>query len=187
MNIYKDLEDSLYAVVIALFPTWRIIFPFQNGPEPETPYLIIDVQKLDAVGREQTSSSVSVDVMGAGTITTIQNYQANVRFELVGKNDTNTAVAEMSQQLDLSLRTPQGYELQHVNNVSLYSYDPIERLAAKRETDIYMFYQLDTTFGYAVEIVSDQNWIEATSVTGVYRDAGREPDHTIVSTIEIPS
>lgn len=186
MNIYQNLEDSLYAMVIALFPTWRIIFPFQNGPEPETPYLVIDVQRLDALGREQTSGAVTV-TNGVGTTTMVQNYQAFVRFEFVGKNDTNTTVAEMSQQLDLNLRTPQGYELQHVNNISLYNYAPVERLVAKRETDVYMFYQLDTTFGYAVKVVPEQNWIEATSVTGVYRDAGREPDYTITSTIEIPN
>lgn len=185
MNIYKDLEDSLYAFVSTIFPTWTIIFPFQNAAEPVTPYLVIDVRHLDAVGREQTSGTVSVDEFDAGTTTTIQNYQAKVRFEFVGKNDSNTTVAEMSHQLEMNLRTPQGYELQHINNISLYRYNPVERLALKRETDTYMFYQLDTTFGYAVEIVSAQDWIDTTSITGIYHDAGREPDHTIVSTIEI--
>lgn len=185
MNIYQDLEDSLYKFVTGLFPAWTVIFSFQNGPEPETPYVIIDVKKLDAVGREQTSSSVSVDGE-IGTTTMLQNYLAHVRFELVGKNDTNTTASEMIQQLELMLRSNQGYELQHVNNISLFTYKPIERLPLKRETDIYMFYQLDTTFGYAVQLVSEQDWIETTSITGVYRDAGREPDHTIVSTIDIP-
>lgn len=186
MNIYKDLEDSLYAYVSALFPTWRIIFPFQNGPEPQTPYLVIDVKKLDAVGREQTSGTVSIDELDVGTVTTVQNYQAHVRFEFVGKNDSNTTVAEMSHQLELNLRSPKGYELQHIHNISLYMYKPVERLVLKRETDVYMFYQLDTTFGYAVQMVEEQDWIEFTNITGVYRDAGREPDYTIVSTIEIP-
>lgn len=185
MNIYKDLEDSLYAVVSSLFPAWRIIFPFQNGPEPETPYLVIDVSKMDAVGREQTSTTVSVDEFEVGTTTTLQAYQADVRFEFVGKNDSNTTVAEMSQQLAIMLRTPQGYEQQHVNRLSLFSVDPIERLALKRETDVYMFYQLDTLMGYSIQTVSDQNWIESTGLQGVYKDAGRLPDHTIVSTLEI--
>lgn len=185
MNIYQDLEDSLYAFVSALFPTWTIIFPFQNAAEPVTPYLVIDVRNLDAVGREQTSSSVSIGELGEGTTTTIQNYQAKIRFEFVGKNDSNTTVAEMSHQLEMNLRTPKGYELQHTNNISLYQYNPVERLALKRETDTYMFYQLDTTFGYAVQITSEQDWIETTGITGTYYDAGREPDHTIVSTIEI--
>ncbi|MNQ46918.1 hypothetical protein D3C85_607450 [compost metagenome] len=187
MNIYQDLEDSLYAVVSTLFPTWRIIFSFQNGPEPQTPYLCIDVSQLDAVGREQISSTVSVDELGDGTTTILQNYEAKVRFELIGLNDSNTTAGEMMHQLEFSFRTPASYELQRTNNLSLMRYSPVERLPLKRETDTYMFYQLDTVFGYAMRSVSEQDWIEATTVTGIYHDAGREPDHTIISTIEISS
>jgi len=186
VNIYKDLEDSLYAYVSSLFPAWRIIFPFQNGPEPQTPYMVIDVKRLDAVGREQSSGGVTIDEFGTGSTTTIQHYAAQIRFEFVGKNDTNTEVAEMAHQLELNLRTPEGYELQHLQNIALYSYAPIERLALKRETDMYMFYQLDTQFGYAVQIITESNWIASVdNITGTYHNAGREPDYTIVSTIEI--
>lgn len=187
MNLYTHLEDSLYSYASTLFPTWRIIFPYQNGPEPETPYLVIDVKRLDAVGREQTASAVSVDVLDNTAVTVTQNYQAKVRFELVGKNDTNTAAGDMIHDLELNLRTPQGYELQHIHKLSLLQYAPVERLPLRRETDTFMFYQLDTMFGYSVQYVSEQDYIDATSITGVYRDAGREPDNTIISTIEITS
>lgn len=186
MNIYQDLEDSLYNVFSTIFPTWRIIFPFQNESEPQTPYLIIDVKRIDAVGREQASGLVTLDALGeTGTTTVTQNYQAKVRFEIVGLNDTNTTAGDMIHSLELNLRTPAAYELHHKNRVSLMQYSPIERLPLKRETDVYMFYQLDTEFGYSVQFVTEQDWIESTTITGVYRDAGREPTHTIVSTIEI--
>lgn len=186
MNIYKDLEDSLFRFVSLLFPDWRIIFPYQNGPEPQTPYLVVDVKRLDAVGREQRSGLVSLDALEEnGTTTVTQTYQAKVRFELVGKNDTNTTAGDMIHDLEINLRTPKSFELQHINNISLMKYNPVERLPLRRETDVYMFYQLDTEFAYAVQLVEEAEWIVGVGITGVYNDAGREPDYKITSTIEI--
>lgn len=185
MNIFKNLEDSLYTLASTLFPTWRIIFPYQNGPEPETPYLVINVTHLDAIGREHNSDGVTVDEFDVGTATSVQTYNAKIRFELVGSNDTNATAGEMIHQLDLALRSPLAYELQHANNLSLFKKSAVMRLPLKRETDMFMFFQLDTQFGYTVKSVFDQDWIEATTLYAIYNDAGREPDHVITSTIEI--
>lgn len=187
MNVYQNLEDSLYNFVEAMFPTWRIKFAFDNGPELQTPYLVIDVKKIDAVGRAYTSSSKFIDNDNKSYTTTEQNYEALVRFELVGKYDINTVLAEMAGQLEFSLRTQRGYENQRRNMLSLMKYNPVRRLAVKRETDTYMYYQLDVTFGYVVSQVEEQDWIIELGIDGVYHDAGREPDHVIQSHIEINS
>lgn len=184
MNIYQDLEDSLYSIVEGLYPTWTVIFPYQNGPEPVSPFLVIDVKKLDAVGREYQSTLVDVDVLPAAT-TTLQDYQATVRFEFVGKYDVNTILAEMAHQFEMALRTPKGYELQKTARLSLFTYNPVQRLSLKRETETYMYYQLDVVFGYTMEVRQEFDYIEVTSLTGVYHDAGREPDHTITNLIVI--
>lgn len=184
-NIYKDLEDSLYNYIEAMFPTWRVKFAFDNAPELQTPFLVIDVKRLDAVGREYSSSSMSIDEDNKSYTTTTQDYEALVRFELVGKYDNNTELAEMAQQLDFSLRTQRGYENQRRNSLSLMKYNPVRRIAVKRETDTYMYYQLDAAFGYAVTQTEEQDWMAEIGITGVYHDAGREPDHIIESTIEI--
>lgn len=187
MNIYLDLEDSFYKLVTTLFPDWRVSFPFQNGPELQTPYLLIDVKKIDGVGREQNSGLVTIGLDNNGVTTTIQNYQAKIRFELIGKNDSNMTAAEMMHQLELNLRTPQSYAIQKELNLSLMNIGAVERLPLKRETDVYMYYQLDTTFAYAVLHTSSQDWVDGVGITGVYLEAGREPDHKIVSTIDIPN
>lgn len=187
MSIFNDLENSLYTVVSTLFPTWRIIFPYQNGSEPQTPYLVINVMKLDALGREHNSDGVNVDQGGVGRTSTLQTYSAKVRLELIGLNDTNTTAGEMIHELDVALRSPLAYELQHANQLSLFRKSAIMRLPLKRETDVFMFFQLDTQFGYTVKYVYEQDWIEATTLYATYTDAGREPDHVITSTIEIPT
>lgn len=185
MNIYKDLEDSLYNWVESLFPDTRIQFAYTNGPELQTPYLVIDVRKLDPIGRSYNSSDTFVDENDKSYTVSRQDYEALVRFEYVGKYDNDTTVAEMASQLEFSLRTQRGYESQRRNNLSLMKYNPVRRLPVKRETDTYMYYQLDVTFGYAVSQREEQDWMEIITIDGVYHDAGREPDHVIQTHIEL--
>lgn len=185
MNIYKDLEDALYNFVEAMFPDMRMKMAFDNGPEPQTPYLVIDVRKLDAVGREYNSSDTFVGDDDKSYVTTQQNYEALVRLELVGKYDLNTELAEMAHELEFSLRTQRGYETQRMNALSLMRYNPVRRIPVHRETDTYMYYQLDVTFGYVISQVEEQDWMYIIGVDGIYHDAGREPDHIIHTHIDI--
>lgn len=185
MNIYTNLEDGLYKYVTTLFPDWRVIFAYGNGPEVQTPYLVIDVKKIDAVGQAYNSSALELEKDELSYTTTIQNYEAMVRFEFVGKYDVNTELAEMAHQLEFSLRTQRGYEEQRRNALSLMKYNPIRRIPVRRETDTYMYYQLDACFGYVVSRTDVQDYINVLRVDGVYHDAGREPDHIINTTIEL--
>ncbi len=185
MNVYKNLEDSLYTYVMTMFPDWRCIFAFSNGPDVQTPYLVIDVKKIDGVGREYTSSSQFITEDLQSSVTTIQNYEALVRFEFTGKYDVNTELAEMAHQFEFALRTQKGYEEQRRNALSLMRYNPLRRIPLRRDTDTYMHYQLDVVFGYVVSHTEVQDYIISLDIHGVYHDAGREPDHIIETKIEI--
>jgi hypothetical protein len=182
---YKELEDALGDFVEELFPTWRIKYAYDNAPELQTPYLVIDVRKMQAIGREYTSSGLSIDDNNKSYTTTTQNYEVLVRFEFVGKYDVNLELAEMAQQLEFQLRTQNGYEAQSRHALSLMSFIPVRRLSVKRETDTYMYYQLDVHFGYALTETVEQDYIVDLGIHGVYHDAGREPDHIIETSIEI--
>jgi len=182
MNVYQNLEDSLYNVVEGLFPDWRTIFAFGNGPEPLTPYCVIDVKKIEPVGREYQSSLAHPDPLlpTVATTVTIQDNLTNIRLEVIGQADTNTTAAEMINLLQLGFRTQKGYELLARNKLALHGKMTTRRIPLKRETQMYMVYQLDVTFAYSVITSDDIDWIEVTSVQGTYYDAGREPDHIIV-------
>lgn len=173
LDVYKSLEDSLFDVVSKQFPDWRTIFSFQNGPEPRTPYLIIDIKRLESIGSGQTSGAVSVDpITGHSTTTTTQDYKTKVRFEFVGKYENNNTLAEMAHAMEASLRTPRGLELQKRNRLSLYQVNAIERVRLPRETDMFMYYQLDVVFGYCIQMIEEQHWIEATSIIENFDDSG---------------
>lgn len=182
MNVYQNLEDSLYNVVEGLFPDWRTIFAFGNGPEPVTPYCVIDVKKIAPIGREYQSTLAHYEplISDIATTVTIQDNLTSVRFEVIGQSDQNTTAAEMISLLQLGFRTPKGYELLARNKLALHGKMQTRRIPLKRETQMYMVYQLDVTFAYSVVTSEDIDWIEVTSVQGTYYDAGREPDHIIV-------
>ena len=185
MTIYKDLEDSLYNLVEGLFPDWRIIFSYTNGPEPTTPYCAIDIRRLDPVGQQYTSHLSHLNAQGEAITMTIQDGLAQVRFEFHGKYDDNTEIAEMASLLELFMRTPRGFELMKLNRLSLHKRMTCRRLPQRRETDMYMCYQLDCTFAYCSVVSDEIDWIEILRADGTYYDAGREPDHKIVSKIDI--
>jgi hypothetical protein len=185
MNIYQSLEDSVYSFVTTIFPDWRVIFAYGNGPEPLTPYVCIDVRRLKAVGREYTSSSSFIDDNSQSFTTTTQNYEATVRFEFIGLQDVNTTLSDMVHELEFNLRTQAGYESQRLNAISLMSAAPVRRLPMMRETSTYMYYQLDVAFGYAVSNTVTQDYMVSLGINGEYDDAGREPTHIIETTLDI--
>lgn len=186
MNMYKDLEDSLYNLVIGMFPEWTVIFSYTNGPEPTSPYCAIDVRRLDPVGQQYTSHLSKVDPLsGEAVTTTIQDGLAQVRFEFHGKYDENTELSNMASLLEMSMRTPRAFELMKLNRLSLHKRMTCRRVPQRRETDMYMVYQLDCTYAYCSVIKDEIDWIEILGITGTYNDAGREPDHKIVSHIDI--
>lgn len=185
MNIYQDLEDSLYNIVSSLHSDWTILFAFTNAPEPMNPYLIIDVKKLTPIGREYNSTPTLGEDNASLTQTTIQDHQATVRFEFIGKYDDQTSVADMAQMLQIELRSQTGYELQAINKLSLFNITNLRRLPLPRDTDMYMIYQLDCVFAYAAVLTTEHDYARGLNGTGVYHDANRPPEYTLETQFEI--
>lgn len=185
MNIYQDLENSLYNIVNELHPEWTVLFAYTNAAEPSNPYLVIDVKKLHPCGREY-SSTPTIGADGTKLIqTTTQDHETTVRFEFVGKYDDQTSVAEMASMLQLELRSPKGYELQASNRLSLFNLTTLRRLPLPRDTDIYMIYQLDAVFAYSAMYTTEQDYTNGLSGDGVYHDANEPPDYVIRTHLEI--
>lgn len=185
MNIYQDLEDSLYNIINTFHPDWTVLFAYTNASEPVNPYVSIDVRKIEPCGREY-SSTPTVGEDGVKLIqTTIQDYETSVRFEFIGKYDDNTTLASMADLFQLELRTSTGYELQTINRIALHKLSTLRRLPLKRDTDMYMIYQLDCVFAYSAMITVEQDYAAAISGEGVYYDANQPPDYTMKTQLEI--
>jgi hypothetical protein len=184
MNIYKDLEDSLYNVIEELFPATRIIFAYNNLPEPQTPYLVIDVKRLDQLGSEYNSTFVE-SFETTPTTTTQIDMMAKVRFEVVGLMDNDTEAAELAQNIQFALRTARGYESQARNNLARHGQITTRRMPYRKDTDMYMLYQVDANFAYTAISQDEQDYILTTDFTGIYHDANRPPDYTLTTHVDI--
>jgi hypothetical protein len=179
MNIYQQLEDALFTAFSSQFPTERITFPFANAPEPQTPYVILDIMRLDAQGREQNSGLTS-----AGVATILQTYEATVRIEVIGEYDNQTVIGDLSHKIEFSLRTPLFQNALLEQSLSLMRAGRVERFPRKRDTKTYMCYQQEVYFAYAVTETQDVGYINSVNIEGVYNDAGRD-GHVIVNEIII--
>jgi hypothetical protein len=190
MTIYTSLEDALYNSVATMFPTARIIFALQNHPEPKTPYILINVLRMNPVGREETS--------GYGPLQSYaQVYEAQVVFEVIGEYESTMEVSDLAASFEFLLASPLMLEAYAVNNLSLMRRRSMERFARTRETKTYMCYQQTAFYAYAVMTTQDVGQIDSVVVGGnigteelptlapsIYRDAG-QPGHIIESTLYI--
>lgn len=190
MTIYTSLEDSLYNSLSTLFPTARIIFAYQNHPEPKTPYILINVTRLNPVGREEIGSFGPQQSYS-------QVYEAQVVLEVIGEYENTTEVGELAATLDFLLASPLMLDAYAVNNLSLMRRRSMERFARTRETKTYMCYQQTAFYAYVVSTTQDVGQIDEVVIGGdigteelptlapsIYRDAGR-PGHIIESTLYI--
>ncbi|ALJ97518.1 hypothetical protein AU075_gp162 [Pseudomonas phage C11] len=182
--IHTELENSLYLMVKELFPDWRVIQAYTNNQEPQTPYLAIDIKRLDELGRENVSNMSDPISPSHGTIQVQQDFAAKVVFELIGKYGETASVSDMAMAITRAMRTPAGHAAQRKFNLSLFKLPSTRRVPMLRETDMYMFYQVTCEFGFSVIETTTQEFAAGADIHGVYYDAGR-PGHVIESHIDI--
>ena len=165
MSIYVDLRDKLYDSLLVALPTSTIIQAYNNGPEPQTPYVVYDVVSVNEIGREYISTLVSTN-----TQQIISQYEVRVRVEFIGEQsgESNFAAAELSNNFYFDVNKTNIQETFLKNNLSYIRKDTIKRVPKKRETDWYMCYQVDLIFGYQVESRQNVDSINSVEVTSVY-------------------
>lgn len=187
MNIYQDLEDSIYNVLETLFPDWTVVFAYSNYQESSSPYVAIDVMRLDDVGMGYTNSLVLVDPDNdeTGTQYTYQDMCAKVKFDIIGRYDDNTTVANMAQELVLYFKTERGQAALRKNRLARQGSFDVKRRQLIRDTDIWMNYQVVCELYYTAIDTDEPGYITSMDLGGEYTDAGREPDHKIPTYVQI--
>lgn len=192
MNVYMDLEDSIYLSIKEMFPDWRVIQAYTNAPDQITPYVAIDVKRVEECGPGYISTLVDVTDPDGSTVT-VQDYESIVNIEFIGVSSpdqdgvqTQTEAGNMSMQLLGAFRTPKGYESLDKNKLSIFDKPTVKRIPLKRDTDMYMVWQQKWKFAFSTYTTETQDYIDSASYEGFYTDAGREPDHIIRSPTIIP-
>ena len=163
MSVYEDLRDKVYDSLFALFPTTPLVNAYSNGPEEASPYIVFDLSNIKQEGQEYVSTHS--DVFGTQQI--VQTFTFRLRLEFVGEGDDFTAASLAEEFYRIIDYTPTN-ELFQRNGMSYFRKSSIRKVPKKRETDWWMFYQVDLYFGYQVEARQDVGAIESVEIEGDY-------------------
>jgi hypothetical protein len=173
MSIYSDLREKLYDSLALVFPSNQIIQAYSNGPEPVTPYVIFDIGSVKQEGQEYVSSFTDM----TGNQQVASHYTCRVRIEFAGKSDDFRA-ADLANDFFYKIDTTPVQEVFLKNALSYMRKSSVRKVPKKRETDWYMFYQIDLYFGYQVESYQNVDVIDSVEILGDYQ--------TFQQTINIP-
>jgi len=173
MNIYSDLREKLYDSLAVIFPSTQIIQAYTNGPEPKTPYITFDIGNVKQEGQEYLSTFATS--MGEQQI--FSTYTCRVRLEFASRADDFRA-ADLANDFYYKVDYTSTQETFLKNALSFMRKSSVRKVPKKRETDWYMFYQIDLYFGYQVESNQDVDIIESVEILGDYK--------TFQQSIQIP-
>lgn len=163
IDAWESLENNLVDLVEALYPDLTVILSFENGREPPTPYAVINVDALDAVGREVTET-LSHQTSGQEMLTTQEVYEASVAFTFIGK--TTSESANLAADFSHKLATPAVYDLLDSYSLSLMEKGPVRRVPLRRETDWYNSYVQEAKLTFAIQTENAAQVVEHVSIDG---------------------
>ena len=172
MNIYEDLETSLYNAIKPALPNgFTVIYGYENGPQPKFPFLQVDIISMNAVGRDY--SGFLVDPTDSTTHYE-QVYEALVRFYFFGRNDSSRTIGDVATEFEYSLNKGVVQESFEANNIGLMRKSAMLRSPKKYETEWVMCFQMDCTVSYAVSTKQSTQWIEEVRIDQTYTETSGE-------------
>lgn len=178
---YTAVEDAVVTALTPILTPLGLYLAYQNGPEPATPYCMINVRDLDAVGREQISSQAN-ELLDEFNLTIIENYQTTIQFEFTGKNLSSNNGGDEALKFSTLLMTPVVQQALRAAGLSYLSKSVIRRVPKLRETAWYTAFVIDVAFLVTIETVQQTNVVDSVSITGEYQNSVT----TIVDSITIP-
>ena len=174
MSIYSQVRQALrlgtLVVLNDYFPTTDaknkgIIYSHTSGTEPTTPYVVIQIVKVNQEGR--TSYSSYADEIE--NLTIVNHYKITAQFSFVG-----TLAGDMAYDFDNAIinNTVIREAFQRLNLAPVEK-STLRRVPALRETKWIEYENLDVVFTYAVKTTQAVDIIEHIRI--VYAD-DQNPD-----------
>lgn len=163
MNIYTSLQNNVYDSLATLFPDTTIVQAYTNGPEPRSPYIVFDLYSVKQQGQEYIETFTSIE----GRQQIYSHYSCLIRLEFAAPTQDFRA-AELANELYFIVDYTTSQEVFLKNNLSYLRKSSIRKIPKKRDTDWWMFYQIDLHFGYQVEARQDTGVIESVEIQGGY-------------------
>lgn len=172
MSAYEDLQQAVRKLCIKClseyFPTQAdqdelIYFSHDNGPEPDRPYVVINILGMDQKGHAVRSSLLQSD---NATFTTQASYEATVQFGFCGTS-AGTLAQEFTQRINNSVLVIDSYR---TTKLGVMRKTNVRRIPQKRDTQWIEYFNIDVVFSYVLLTKETVDYIEAVVVEDVYRD-----------------
>lgn len=145
MAIFTDLQEAIRLSVIAAlpdYPTTLVKFSHDNGPEPSSSYVVINVLNIEQQGHHSTSTLVNTDE----TLTFQVAYEIMCQFSFIG-----SLSGEMSQSFNNNINNNPLTRLElGRNKLGFMRKSQIRRAPQKRDTGWVEYHNIDVTFSYIV-------------------------------------
>lgn len=145
MAIFTDLQEAIRLSVIASlpeYPTTLVKFSHDNGPEPSSSYVVINVLNIEQQGHHSTSTLVNTDE----TLTFQVAYEIMCQFSFIG-----SLSGEMSQSFNNNINNNPLTRLElSRNKLGFMRKSQIRRAPQKRDTRWVEYHNIDVTFSYIV-------------------------------------
>ena len=145
MAIFTDLQEAIRLSVIAAlpdYPTTLVKFSHDNGPEPSSSYVVINVLNIEQQGHHSTSTLVNTDE----TLTFQVAYEIMCQFSFIG-----SLSGEMSQSFNNNINNNPLTRLElNRNRLGFMRKSQIRRAPQKRDAKWVEYHNMDVTFSYIV-------------------------------------
>lgn len=157
MAIFTDLQEAIRLSVIAAlpdYPTTLVKFSHDNGPEPSSSYVVINVLNIEQQGHHSTSTRLSETTE---TQTVQASYEVMVQFSFIG-----SLSGDMSQSFTQRINNNYlVFEELGRNKLGVMRKSPIRRAPQKRDTKWVEYHNMDVTFSYTICTTQVVDIIEA--------------------------
>lgn len=156
MGAYSDLQDALYNSISTLFPDTEVIWMYDGGAEPASPYIGLYILTLDQIGREETSTyAEEIGTSDTYKINIKATYEATVQVGFRG-----TTAGDLAHEFNNTLNNPFFWEALEKNNLSKMRQTQIRNAPQKRDTKWVQAFNQDVVFAYAYNVEQEVPVIE---------------------------
>lgn len=144
---YTNLRADIYQWVAAVNSPSLVIWNYQNGTEPSSPYIGLHVLAQDQVGREEYSSY-------ADETSTTDVYDIKIRaiYEVTLQvNFYGSTAGDLSQKFYHNINSPYYWETLDKHNLSIMRKTSVRNIPQLRDTKWVDGFSFDLTLSYAYD------------------------------------
>lgn len=161
--IWTSIENTCSQLVKNIHPTISRVIAFQNGPETQTPYCVINVKNHDSVTREEIGTFVEQHD-GNDVLVVKEVYECTVSFAFVGDDASSIHAGNLLDTFTLRLSHPSTTQWLTENGLSYLRKGVARKVPKLRETKWYGSYEIDVQFAYYVESTQPVEYINSIGI-----------------------